>query len=55
MAIGTGWYKINTLTLVLSVRACVCVCVTDVTSTKEPGLHENTREDCDLIVYDAST
>ena len=29
---------------------CVCVCVTDVTSTNEPGLRENTREDRDVIV-----
>ena len=43
---------INTLTLVLSVCVCVCacVCVTDVTSTNEPRLRENTREDRDVII-----
>ena len=37
---------------VSSVRlcVCVCVCVTDVTSTNELRLRENTREDCDVII-----
>ena len=35
---------------VSSVRLSVCACVTDVTSPNEPGLRENTREDCDVIV-----
>ena len=35
---------------VSSVRACVRPCVMDVTSPNEPGLRENTREDCDVIV-----
>ena len=40
-----------TLALVLSVRVCVCVCpcVTDVTTTNEPRLRENTREGRDVI------
>ena len=35
---------------VSSVRLCVCVCVMDVTSTNEPRLRENTREDRDVII-----
>ena len=35
---------------VSSVRVCVCACVMDVTSTNEPGLRENTREDRDVII-----
>ena len=40
---------INTLMLVLSVRACVCVC-NGCDVSNEPGLREHTREDCDVIV-----
>ena len=35
---------------VSSVRLSVCVCVTDVTSTNEPRLHENTREARGVII-----
>ena len=42
--------SINQYFNVSSVRACVHPCVTDVTSPNEPGLRENTREDCGVIV-----
>ena len=45
MGISEGC-NINTLTLVLS----VCACVTDVTSTNAPRLSENTQEDRDVII-----
>ena len=44
-----GYQYFNVSSVRACVRACVCPCVTDVASTNEPRLRENTREGRDVI------